>query len=45
VHDEVAQGLKEHPARKGMAFNVLVSVVEIGGSITLFHFAPGDGRQ
>jgi hypothetical protein len=45
VHDEVARGLKEHPAKKGMAFNVLVSVVEIGGSITLFHLALGMGAN
>ena len=39
VHDEIAQGLKDHPARKGMSFNVLVTVLEIGGSIGLFHLA------
>jgi hypothetical protein len=39
VHDEIAQGLKDHPAKKGMSFNVLVTLIEIGGSIGLFHLA------
>lgn len=39
VHDQIAQGLKRHPAKKGIAFNILVTVVEIGGSIALFHLA------
>ena len=41
VHDEIAQGLKEHPAKKGMFFNALVTLIEIGGSIGLFHLAKG----
>jgi hypothetical protein len=32
VHDEIAQGLKEHPANKGMRFNILVTAVEVGGA-------------
>jgi len=43
VHDHIAQGLKEHQARKGMRFNILVTAVEVGGSIALFHFAQGMG--
>jgi hypothetical protein len=43
VHDQIAQGLKEHPAKKGMVFNILVTVVEIGGSIALFHLAQWMG--
>ena len=39
VHDEIAQGLKDHPAKKGMSFNALVTLIEIGGSIGLFHLA------
>ena len=39
VHEQIAQGLREHPAKKGMRFNVLVTAVEIGGSIGLFHLA------
>jgi hypothetical protein len=39
VHDQIAQGLKDHPAKKGMRFNILVTVVEIGGSIALFQLA------
>ena len=45
IHDEIAQGLKEHPARKGMLFNVLVTAIEIGGSIGLFHLAKGLGAS
>jgi hypothetical protein len=45
VHDRIAQGLKEHPARKGMRFNILVTAVEIGGSIALFHLAQGMGAN
>jgi hypothetical protein len=45
VHDEIAQGLKDHPARKGMFFNALVTVIEIGGSIGLFHLARGLGAS
>ena len=41
VHDEIAQGLRDHPAKKGMAFNALVTLIEIGGSIGLFHLAKG----
>jgi len=45
VHDQIAQGLQEHPAKKGMVFNILVTVVEIGGSIALFHLAQRMGAD
>jgi hypothetical protein len=45
VHDQIAQGLKEHPAKKGMRFNVLVTAVEIGGAIALFHLAQALGAS
>ena len=45
VHDEIAQGLREHPAKKGLPFNLLVTVVEIGGSIALFHLARRMGAS
>jgi uncharacterized membrane protein len=45
VHDEIAQGLKDHPAKKGMLFNALVTLVEIGGSIALFHLARAMGAS
>ena len=45
VHDQIAQGLKEHPARKGIRFNILVTAVEVGGSIALFHLAQGMGAN
>jgi hypothetical protein len=45
MHDEIAQGLKEHPAKRGMLFNGLVTLIEIGGSIGLFHLAKGRGAS
>src|ERR1700722_17362235 len=45
VHDEIAQGLKNHPAKKGVVFNALVTLVEIGGSIGLFHLAKSRGAS
>jgi hypothetical protein len=45
VHEEIAQGLKDHPARKGMFFNALVTLIEIGGSIGLFHLARALGAS
>src|SRR6516162_10215831 len=45
VHDEIAQGLKDHPAKKGMSFNALVTLIEIGGSIGLFHLAKRLGAS
>jgi uncharacterized membrane protein len=45
VHDEIAQGLKDHPAKKGMFFNILVTAIEIGGSIGLFHLAKAQGAS
>ena len=45
VHDQIAQGLREHPAKKGLPFNILVTVLEVGGSITLFHVARRMGAS
>lgn len=45
VQDQIAQGLKEHPAKKGLVFNVVVTVVEIGGGIALFHLARQMGAS
>ncbi len=45
VHDDIAQSLKEHPAKKGLRFNLLVTAVEVGGSITLFHLARRMGAN
>ena len=45
VHQQIAQGLKEHPAKKGTLFNVLITAVEIGGSIGLFHLAAAMGAN
>ena len=45
AHDQIAQGVKEHPAKKGMPFNILVTAVEISGSIALFHLAQRMGAN
>ena len=45
MHDQIAPGLKEHPAKKGLPFNIFVTAVEIGGSITLFHLARSMGAS
>jgi hypothetical protein len=34
-----------HPATKGMLFNVIVTLIEIGGGITLFHVAQRMGAS
>jgi hypothetical protein len=45
VHDEIEQGLKDHPAKKGLRFNLIVTAMEIGGSIGLFHLARAMGAS
>ena len=45
VHEEIARKLKEHPAKKGMRFNVVVTILEIGGALALFHLARGMGAS
>ncbi len=45
MHDQIARGLREHPAKKGMRFNIFVTAVEIGGSIGLFHLAQRMGAN
>jgi hypothetical protein len=45
AHDQITHGLKEHPAKNGIAFNVLVTAIEIGGSIALFHLARRMGAN
>lgn len=45
VHDQIAQGLAKHPAKKGRRFNILVTAVEVGGSIALFYVAQGMGAS
>lgn len=41
--DEITRELKAHPAKKGLAFNIAVTVLEIGGAIGLFHIARSMG--
>jgi hypothetical protein len=45
VHERIDQGLEAHPAKKGLGFNLLVTAVEVGGSIGLFHLARGRGAS
>ena len=45
MHERIAAGLREHPAKKGLWFTGLVTVIEIGGSIALFHLAQGMGAN
>jgi hypothetical protein len=45
VHEEITEGLEEHSARKGMRFNILLTAVEVGGSIALFHLAHRMGAS
>lgn len=45
VHDQIALGLLNHPAKRGVRFNILVTMVEIGGSVALFHLAHGLGAS
>jgi uncharacterized membrane protein len=45
IHDQIAQDLKKHPAKKGIRFNVVVTVVEIGGAIALFRLARRMGAS
>lgn len=45
VHDEISNGLKQHPAKKGMLFNIVVTAIEVGGSIALFHVARRMGAS
>jgi hypothetical protein len=43
IPDQIADGLKAHPARKGVGFNVAVTAVEVGGGIALFQLARHEG--
>jgi hypothetical protein len=45
VHDTIARGLKEHPAKKGVLFNIVVTLVEVAGGIALFHLAKRMGAS
>jgi len=45
LHDEIARNLNDHPAKKGMWFNGVVTVLEIGGALALFHIARALGAS
>jgi uncharacterized membrane protein len=45
VHERIDRGRREHPARKGAWFSVVVTAVEIGGSIGLFQLAQHLGAS
>ncbi len=38
-------GLREHPAKKGLPFNIVITALEIGGSLALFHLAQRLGAS
>jgi hypothetical protein len=42
-HDAIERQLKGHPAKKGMVFNIAVTVLEVGGAIAIFHLVTGLG--
>ncbi|MEO6996648.1 MAG: VC0807 family protein [Terracoccus sp.] len=42
-HDEISREMREHPPKKGLVFNVAVTVLEIGGAIAIFHVVKGAG--
>lgn len=43
IDDEIERDGKAHPAKNGIAFNVAVTVLEIGGALALFHLAKALG--
>ena len=45
VHKEIAQNLAAHPAKNGLVFNGVVTALEIGGALVLFHIARGMGAS
>jgi hypothetical protein len=45
VRDEASRSREEHPARKGLWFNIAVTAIEIGGAIALFHLAERMGAS
>jgi hypothetical protein len=42
---EVSRQLQEHSPRRGIRFNVLVTLIEVGGAIALFHLARNAGAS
>lgn len=45
VDEEIERALREHPATKGVLFNLAVTLVEVGGSIGLFQLGRGLGQS
>jgi hypothetical protein len=45
LHEQIAESLAEHPAKKGIRFNGVVTSVEIGGALVLFHLARRVGAS
>lgn len=43
--DAIDRALEEHPARKGMVFNIAVTLLEIGGAVVFFRVAEGLGAS
>jgi hypothetical protein len=44
-HDEIERRMQAHPAKKGLVFNLAVTVLEIGGAILLFQLARSMGAS
>lgn len=44
-HEKIARSLREHRGSKGLAFNAVITLVEVGGAIALFHLARNLGAS
>lgn len=44
-HAAIERALKDHPAKKGLVFNLALTALEIGGAIGLFHLAQSFGAS
>lgn len=45
THDEITRLRAAHSPRNGMWFNIIVTVIEIGGTLVLFRLARGAGAS
>ncbi|MET3807841.1 hypothetical protein ABIB25_004868 [Nakamurella sp. UYEF19] len=43
AQQEIEHGMAAHPARKGLLFNLAVTVLEVGGAILVFHIVKANG--
>ena len=42
-NQSIDEGLREHPAKKGLLFNIAVTALEVGGAILIFQLARNAG--